>query len=116
MDTTIGVVTEMVKVTLADEVPSRDYSDMDASLDSVVSMLLDYAAIGLNQVTNMQMEFGMTPEDFSNVAMDWVMENYGGFVADVQGNNGWEKFSYIIFNLIPANSSPSQERFFPTPA
>lgn len=109
VDTTIGVVTEMVKVTMADEVPSRDYSGMDASLDSVVSMLLDYAAIGLNQVTNMQMEFGMTPEDFSNVAMDWVMENYGGFVADVQGNNGWEKFSYIIFNLIPANWLPYRD-------
>lgn len=109
VNTTIGVVTELVKAVLADEVPSRDYSDLDASLDSVVSMLLDFAAIGLNQVTNMEMEYGMTPEDFSNVAMDWVVENYGGFVSDVQGNNGWEKISYILFNLIPANWLPYKD-------
>lgn len=109
VNTTIGVVTELVKVTVADEVPSRDYTQVTASLENVISMLLDFAAIGLNQVTNMQMDFGMSAGEFANVAMDWVMENYGGFVADVQGNDGWEKLSYIVFNLIPANWLPYRD-------
>ena len=109
VDTTVGVVTELVKTIVADEIPSRDYTQLPASLDSIISMLLDFAAIGLNQSTNMQIELGMTPDEFSSVAMDWVIENYGGFVDSVQGNNGWEQISYILFSLIPANWLPYRD-------
>lgn len=102
-ETVLEVLFELVKQLAADFVPWRDYSDLDADLDGIMAMGLDMAVYGLNGITNMDLDYGLTQDEFADEAMDWVIENYGGFVEDVEGNNGWEKLSYVIFNVIPSN-------------
>lgn len=106
--TAMSVLFEAVKSLAATMVPSQDYSDLDVELESVIRMLLDMGAYGLNQITNMNLEYGLEADDFADVAMNWVVENYGGFVSDVEGS-GWEALSYVIFSIIPSNWLPYTE-------
>ncbi len=102
-ETVLEVLFELVKQIAADIVPWQDYSGLDADLEGIMQMGLDMAVYGLNTITNMDLEYDLDKDDFADAAMDWVIENYGGFVEDVQGNDGWEKLSYVIFNVIPSN-------------
>lgn len=105
----LSVLFELVKQIAADFVPWRDYSDLDADIDGIMAMGLDMAVYGLNGITNMDLDYGLDVEEFADEAMNWVIENYGGFVSEVEGNDGWAKLSYVIFNIIPANWLSTRE-------
>ena len=103
-ETVLEVLFELVKQVAADFVPWRDYSDMEPDLDGIIAMGLDMAVYGLKGIVDIDdLDYGMDIYDFADVAMDWVTGKYGGFVQDVVGNDGWEKLSYVIFKIIPAN-------------
>ncbi|MBQ7542668.1 MAG: hypothetical protein IJT44_10310 [Clostridia bacterium] len=108
-DTTMEVLVELVKSFAATSVPMNDYDALPNTLDSLIRMGLDIAAAGLNGITNMELEFGLSADDFADACMNWVIENYGGFVSEIDGNNGWEKLSYVVFQIIPANWLPTRE-------
>ncbi len=105
---TMAVLFETMKGIAATTVPSQDYSDLEVNLESVIRMLLDMGAYGLNQITNLNLEYGLSADDFADAAMNWIVENYGGFVSEVEGD-GWEALSYVIFSIIPSNWLPYTE-------
>ncbi|MBQ3150818.1 MAG: FIVAR domain-containing protein [Clostridia bacterium] len=106
--TPMSVLFYTMKSIAANTVPSQDYSDVEEDLDGVIRMLLDMGAYGLNQITNMNMEYGLSADEFADAAMSWIVENYGGFVSDVEGE-GWEALSYVIFSIIPSDWLPYTE-------
>ena len=107
-DTVLEVLFELVRNNNAEMVPSQNYAGDEATMDNIIQMLLDLAVVGLNQITNMNLSFGMDEEEFAEAAMDWVIENYGGFVSEIEGS-GWDAASYVIFHIIPANWLPYDE-------
>ncbi len=102
-DTILEVLFELVKQLAADFVPQQDYSDLDPDLDGIIAIGLDLAAYGLNGIVDMNLEYGMDLDDFADTCVEWIQDNYGGFLPAIEGNNGWDKVSYVLFNLIPAN-------------
>ena len=108
-DTVLSVLFELVKQFAADFVPSQDYSDLDRDLDGIIAMGLDMAAYGLNGITNMDLEYGQDVDEFADACVDWLVENYGGFLETIEGNDGWEKLSYVLFSIIPANWLSTRE-------
>jgi hypothetical protein len=108
-DTVLEVLFELVKQLAADFVPKQDYSDLDPDLDSIIAMGLDMAAYGLNGITNMDLEYGLDVDEFADTCVEWLEDNYGGFLDEIEGNSGWEKLSFVLFNLIPANWLSTKE-------
>ena len=107
-NTTMDVLCETVKAVAASVVPSRDYYDMPNTLDTMIQMGIDMAIYGLNGITNMDLEYGLSADDFADACMEWVIDNYGGFVSEVDGNDGWEKLSYVLFQIIPSDWLPDR--------
>ena len=106
--TTVEVLFETVRSLAADVVPSLDYSGLTANLDNMIRMGLDMAAYGLRTGTNLDIPYGASQEQFADALMDWVINQYGGFVSDVSGT-GWEALSNVFFNFIPADWLPTKE-------
>lgn len=102
-DTVESVLFELVKQLAADFVPSQDYSDLDQDLDGILAIGMDMAAYGLNGITNMELDYGQDPDEFADTCVEWLEDNYGGFLEDIEGSDGWEKLSYVLFNVVPAN-------------
>ncbi|MBQ7546687.1 MAG: FIVAR domain-containing protein [Clostridia bacterium] len=108
VDTTMDVLCETVRSIAATVVPSQNYYNLPNSLETMIRMGLDMAAYGLNTITNMDLAYDLSEDAFANACMDWVIENYGGFVSEVDGNDGWEKLSYVLFQIIPSDWLPDR--------
>ena len=108
VDTMEGVLFEFIRSLAASQIPSQNYDSLEPSIDNMIAMGLDIAAYWLNTVTDMQLSYGLDVDEFADACMDWVIENYGGFVSDVDGS-GWTALSYVFNKIIPADWLPLRD-------
>lgn len=107
-DTTLDVLCETVRAVAGTVIPSQEYYNEENSLETIISMGLDMAAYGLNGITNMDLDYGLSADEFADACVQWVIDNYGGFVSEIDGNDGWEKLSYVLFQIIPSDWLPDR--------
>jgi len=108
-DTNLEVIFEAVKSLAANLVPSRNYSTLTADLDDILLILTDVAVYGLNQVTNMDLDYGISFDDLVNECFNWIQTNYGGFVSSISGADGWEKLSSLVFSVFSSSWLPTDD-------
>ena len=109
IDTMEGVLFELVRSLAATQVPSQNYYSMQPNVDNMISIGLDIAAAALNNVTDMQLSFGLDADEFATACMDWVIEHYEGFVSEYGDNTGWAALSYVFNKIIPADWLPLRD-------
>ena len=108
VDTMEGVLFELVRSLAGSSVPTQSYYSMTPSIDNMIQIGLDIAAAGLNGVTDMNLAYGLDADAFATACMNWVTDNYAGFVSSVDGT-GWTALSYVFNQIIPANWLPLRD-------
>lgn len=113
-DSITKVLFEAVKSIAANYVPSQDYSYLledypEPDLYDILDVVADIAVYGLNQVTNMDLDYGISFNDLVNACYNWIETNYGGFVSGISGDDGWERLSSLVFSIFSPTWLPNNQ-------
>lgn len=108
-DTMIDVLFEASKSLASNYVPSRDYSSLSHDIDGILQIVADAAVYGLNQVTNMDLNYGISFDELADECFSWIESNYGGLVSEISGSTGWDKLSSLLFSIIPSSWLPNDD-------
>lgn len=111
IETLLELAVYSAKVIVSDIIPSQYQTYKNLPLNETESlelMLSDVAAKFMMQHTDIYMEYGDPLHDPASqygdrmeAAMDWVFDNYGGFLSNIN-STGWDALNEVFFSLLPS--------------